>query len=106
MVRWNGLKTMHGELLIVLKIVFVCLALLSLFVAAPHIILWLEGLGAAAKPAEEPELGDEVEPARDPKKDPLCFDCGHPKSEHSPCSPMGCELCGCWRTPGASWKAK
>jgi hypothetical protein len=32
------------------------------------------------------------------KREPTC-ECGHTRDEHSPCSPMGCTKCNCWRTP-------
>jgi hypothetical protein len=41
---------------------------------------------------------------RKPKSIPVpapvaCKDCGHTRDDHSPCSPMGCTKCDCWRTP-------
>jgi hypothetical protein len=32
------------------------------------------------------------------KLEPVC-ECGHTRDEHSPCSPMGCTKCDCWKTP-------
>ncbi len=40
------------------------------------------------KPPDEPVV----------KPEPVC-ECGHTRDEHSPCSPMGCTKCECWRTP-------